>query len=238
MSAVTFEQPRLDDTQQRLLWKIASWMSPGAGNSQMQSQVQGVGGVVVGGSPPPPPAGLWEPPTELVYWEDPAHPAGATTDLPTFLATADQALVSTLDFSGTGVTGVNNLYTLPALTLVTAFGCPLLAGAMDLHGLLNLAGVVTDNTQLTSLNLSGCAGLMTFRSTNGLLTTLDITGCLAVTQILLGHNRFAALDVSGHVALSILDVSYNLLGVLTFTGDTGLTQLWVNNNPSFTPIGP
>ena len=207
MSAVTFEQPRLDDTQQRLLWKIARWMFPGTGNPQMQMQVQGAGGPPVGGSTPAPVVFSWAPASAVALWVDSGGPHNG--NLATFQSTANLPSVVTVNFNGSTVTSITGAAGLPGLLNLSAGFCFSLA-SVDVHNSTSLNTVSLNGNALTSVNVLGCTALTTLNVDGNLLTSLDCTGLSALSALYFGNNQ---------------------LGDLWITGCLSLTTFWGPNNP-------
>lgn len=232
MSAVTFAQPRSDDTEQRLLWKIAGLLEPGVGISQLQLQGAGASPVVSSG-----PAFLfsWSPTTTVCTWVDSAgiH----STDYPGFVAAADRLTVTSLDFSAVNTLQVlNNLFDLPGLTFLDATGQQLTT--VDLTGCGSLVTFSCALNPITSLDLSPCSSLSAAYCYQCNLTSLTVGTMLSLTDLRCQQNAIPSLNVAGSVNLAQLRCYSNQLGALNITGCVGITTLWTYNNPSLVVTGP
>lgn len=110
---------------------------------------------------------------------------------------------------------------------------------------------ISENTNLTTINLTGCAALTSFICTKGGLTSLNIStntnlevlSCwdnnltslnvsnnTALKQLLCHTNNIPSLDVSTNVALEKLLCSNNPLGTLNVATNTSLTELGCSSN--------
>ena len=119
----------------------------------------------------------------------------------------------------------------------------------DPSGTLTL--LVCSNNSLTSLDVSGCAGLsyldcsansLTSLEVSGLalllylivqsnsLTSLDVSGCAALVWFYHNNNPLISLNASGCVALPFMNVSQPTLTALDVSGCTSLSYLWANNS--------
>ncbi|WP_418313815.1 leucine-rich repeat domain-containing protein, partial [Porphyromonas sp.] len=62
-----------------------------------------------------------------------------------------------------------------------------------------------NDTQLTSLDVSGCTALTELYCNNNQLTSLDVSGSTALTSLSCYNNQLTSLDLSGCTALTKLD---------------------------------
>ncbi|MBR0236464.1 MAG: fibronectin type III domain-containing protein [Thermoguttaceae bacterium] len=90
--------------------------------------------------------------------------------------------------------------------------------------------VECNDTNLTSLDVSGCTALKYLECSYNNLETLDVSGCTALETLYCYHNNLETLDVSGCTALKALHCDYNNLETLDVSGLTALGMLDCYNN--------
>lgn len=101
-----------------------------------------------------------------------------------------------------------------------------LKGSLSLNELTELKEVYCLNTQLKSLDVSGCSKLE-FLSCEGSLENLKVGQC---KSIYCGENALTSLDLSQCTDLESLDCSFNKLTSLDLRNCTKLKHLRCNNN--------
>jgi len=211
-SGVIELQPRLDDTEQRLEWKIASMLGSG---------------VMPGAKPSPaPPASFsYEPPTALIIWED-ANGVFGPVDRATFFATADIPTVDTVVLDNQGVTSVTAPQALPALVSFSSQYNS--TDSLSFVGCANLTNIHVDFSGLSSLTVSNCPVLFAIAaSLNYALTTVTVAGL--VTLNLLNLNN---------CSLTVQSVN-TILSQLVALGNTGGQLLLQAQTPAAPPsVGP
>ncbi len=103
---------------------------------------------------------------------------------------------------------------------------------LDLHGYTTLKEVSLSGNTLTSVNLSGCEnlkGLILSYNTN--LASLDITGCNSIERLYVQNTKLTDIDFTPIAAtLKELNVSYNGLTSLDVSQCNELTYLECQNN--------
>lgn len=124
------------------------------------------------------------------------------------------------------VSGLTNLIALDAsynanLTSLNAAGCI----ALD-SGFLNL----TNDLNITDLNLSNCTSLTIFAIVNTSLNQLDVTGCTNLNDLQVQNNQLETLVVDGCTSLATLGCSSNQLTSLDLSDCQALQYLFSNNN--------
>ncbi len=135
------------------------------------------------------------------------------------------SIVKTIDTTGYDIrdfTGINNFYNLEEIRIeghnITS---------LDLSGLKKLERVyLSNNTELTSLNLQGCSAL----------TELHLQGCTKLNNDSIDLSEcmeLTYLDVS-NTELSTLDVSANSKLATLLVHGSGLTSLDLSKNPDLT----
>lgn len=156
----------------------------------------------------------WTPHTESVSWVD----SGGLRvgDYTNFVANVDIATLTSLDFSGSIISTLTGLATVPTLT-----------------------GLTTGASTLATLNLTGCAALQNL-STAGSLALQTITGlttCSAlITATFDNCDIRPTLDAHGLIHLVTLIVSSNLNLVTVNIQGCPLVTLYSNFCPSLTTI--
>jgi len=81
------------------------------------------------------------------------------------------------------------------------------------------------NSQLTSVNVSGCGELIDLSCTYSKLTSLNVAGCAKLERLRCSNNNLYSLDVSGCDNLLYLDCNDNKLSWLTMTKSPKLIHL-------------
>lgn len=171
----------------------------------------------------------WTPEFKPITWYDSSglH----STDYTTFLATADIASVYKIDAGGLGITSLENLSSLPALTDLEVGANPGLA-TLDASGCDSLAVLICDNCNLTSLNITGCTSLVTLNCyfNFALATITGLTTCTSLQTFDCDNCALTSLNCSGLASLATLNCSSNAsLTTLTLTGCTALVTLDCNS---------
>lgn len=187
MSAVSFTEPRLDDTEQRLLYKIARGLGPGAGSPQFQ--IQGAGsGVAVSGSPPGIPFS-YTPATNVMLWND-VH-GGHVGDLAAFNASPDAAttVTSIQVHVLSSITGLSSLPMLISLDIgPPGLGTPGTVSVLDLTGCGGLLSLICDANSLTALDVSPCTNLALLTCQLNLLGTITVKAGTPLTTFFWAAN--------------------------------------------------
>ncbi len=73
-----------------------------------------------------------------------------------------------------------------------------------IEAFVNLASLICQDNQLTSLDLSGCTALEGLYCSSNQLTSLDVSGCTALTDLHCSRNQLTSLDVSNNTNLTRL----------------------------------
>ena len=98
--------------------------------------------------------------------------------------------------------------------------------SIDLSGCTALEYLNCSFNQLTSLDLSNNKALTELRCDyNELLTSIDLSGCTALEYLNCSSSQLTSLDLSSNTALTDLDCSYNQLTSLDLSKNTALTEL-------------
>ncbi|MGN0974579.1 MAG: leucine-rich repeat domain-containing protein [Gemmiger sp.] len=90
--------------------------------------------------------------------------------------------------------------------------------------------VDVEDAQLTSLDLSGCTGLVRLDVSGNRLETLDLAACTWLEQLDAAENRLTALDVTACPRLQFLNCTGNQLTELDLSGCRELVTLWCADN--------
>lgn len=188
--------------------------------------------------PPTPPEApfSWAPEGVAALWID---SNGAHNDTyPVFNAIADRNSVTSIDINESGVTGINNLSSLPALV---SFDCSL--NALTSLNACNCFHLITlycqDNPAMSSLLLSGSTSLQTLICSADALTSLDVTGLTALTTLDCNTNAItpSITGLSTCTALVTLNVNGNpLTGTLNVAALTNMTDLNCGNCTQITGL--
>ncbi len=203
----------MDDTSQRLLYKIAKRLDNFTPTPP---------------TPPTPPVPVivqWAPATELVSWVDGSGPHN-NKDLAEFQAIADYPTVTVMSFIGTGLlTSLTGLSALPALGALTVNNNSLTS--LDVSGLTALYYLDCSFNLVASLTVTGCSALVQLYCNSNSLTGLSLVGCAALQVLDCSINSLTTLDVTpAAVSLLTLNCFNNAtLGTLIVTGCTSLTDL-------------
>lgn len=86
------------------------------------------------------------------------------------------------------------------------------------------------NRQLTSLNLTGCAGLAELSCCLDSLAVLNVSECPALIRLKCYSNRLMELNLSQNTALEKLDCKSNQLTALDVSNNIALTELYCSYN--------
>ena len=99
---------------------------------------------------------------------------------------------------------------------------------------ITLRGDVTalscGDSELTSLNVSGCPSLTRLECGGNQLTSLDVSQNSALNWLNCGHNQLTSLDVPQNAALENLYCNNNQLTSLDVSQNAALENLYCNNN--------
>ena len=99
---------------------------------------------------------------------------------------------------------------------------------------ITLRGDVTalscGDSELTSLNVSGCPSLTQLECWDNQLTNLDVSQNSALQRLVCYKNQLTSLDVSQNIALTLLSCFNNRLGSLDLLQNSALAQLGCDNN--------
>ena len=87
-----------------------------------------------------------------------------------------------------------------------------------------------DQSQLTSLIVSGCPTLTDLDCSDNQLTALDLSKNIALANLECSDNQLAALDLSKNVALTNIDCSGNQLTALDLSRNVAIMDLDCNEN--------
>lgn len=151
----------------------------------------------------------------------------------------DAALVGELDISG-----FSNLFQLnlehQEITAVDASDCPEL-GDVDISGGIvqtadfsnceTLNHLICNDNRLTSLNVSGCTGIMTgIICDKNLLTSLDVSDCSQMVTLICHDNQLTSLNVKNCAALSSLNAQNNALTEIDLSDCASLKVLNLTGN--------
>ena len=86
------------------------------------------------------------------------------------------------------------------------------------------------DSELTSLNVSGCSSLTRLECGGNQLTSLDVSQNSALNWLNCGHNQLTSLDVPQNAALENLYCNNNQLTSLDVSQNAALENLYCNNN--------
>ncbi|MDE5969828.1 MAG: leucine-rich repeat domain-containing protein [Muribaculaceae bacterium] len=101
---------------------------------------------------------------------------------------------------------------------------------LDVSGCTALTELWCYQTQLTTLDVSKNTALTKLWCNNNQLTTLDVSKNTSLTELVCSENQLTTLDVSGCTALTTLDCCYNQLTTLDISKNTSLSYLGCYNN--------
>ena len=161
----------------------------------------------------------WEPANAVMDWTD---SGGAKSgDLETFYAAADLSSVYEIKAPGLGITSLQNLSSLPALSRLEC-----------------------ENNLLTELDVSNCTALTYLSCFDNSLATLNLSNCSALDTLSCYNNALTVLDVSSCILLDYLECSGNSLNqaavdsVLCKLVDNGVLNGTLNITSNSAPSGP
>ena len=97
-------------------------------------------------------------------------------------------------------------------------------------GLESLNCYSRNYSMLKSLITSGCTNLKSLSVPKYCLTTLDVSGCTSLTTLNCSENRLTSLDISSCTSLVNLNCDYNKLISLNVSGCSALTKLSCYDN--------
>ncbi len=262
-SAVSFTEPRLDDSIQRLLYKIALVLAgSGSGSCAMQSGA----GSPVGTTTPdfvgqlfydtsanayyrstgltsadwvlisstPTPTVVWAPATEGATWDD-AGGAGQTGNYATFLANADLTTLSYLNLDATAITSLS-CKNCPELVNIQANNC---SGPFVTLETVNLAKLITlaaAYSALTGIDVLTCPALEFLNVSYSSLASLDVSGNAGLIDLNFSYTPVAAIDLSNNINLFYLTCPGTGLVSLDVSSCPRLLSLIANNNPSLATV--
>ncbi len=130
-------------------------------------------------------------------------------------------------------TDIDSLAGVRYLTELTTLICPgKNLEALDLSGLKKLKELECQNNRLASLNLSGCASLVSIDCSGNQLTELDLSGLTKLKTLNCGNNLLEALNTSEARSLELLWVVKNRLSALNVENNTKLKKLDAHGNSS------
>ena len=101
---------------------------------------------------------------------------------------------------------------------------------LDVSGCAALSKLYCDGNQLISLDVSGCTALKDLRCCCNYLTSLDISNNTLLNCLECHVNQLSSLDVSNNTALLFLECGSNWLSSLDVSACTALTELHCVNN--------
>lgn len=176
----------------------------------------------------------WTPSTFVATWfEGPTIHHG---DLPTFLATANVNAVTQININDVSITDIQCLASLPNLQNLNINDSQI--STIDLSGCPNLVLVNATSSALLSLDISNHLFLFKVQTDSSLLISINLSGCPALYSLQTQSCDLTSINLSGCPSLQILWAYDNQLGTIDLTGDFALTTLLINNNPAVTIIGP
>ena len=109
-----------------------------------------------------------------------------------------------------------------------SIGVTLQAQTIRIYGNINMLDCSMAN--LTSLDVSECAGLQQLNCANNELTSLDVTRNAVLTYLDCSNNGLTRLSTSGNAALSTLKAYSNKLTALDLSRNAALTDLDCSDN--------
>lgn len=82
-------------------------------------------------------------------------------------------------------------------------------GPLDISGLKHLVKFSVQESEMTSLNASGCAALQVLDVMNNRIKTINVSGCTALTDFICSINQLATIDIRGLTSLKFLNCTDN-----------------------------
>jgi hypothetical protein len=88
----------------------------------------------------------------------------------------------------------------------------------------------SDNSFLSSVDISSNTALLDFRCENNMFTSLDLSANTALTQVRCMGNDITSLDLSTNTALTYLDAQFNQLASIDVSANLAMTSLYLGGN--------
>lgn len=142
------------------------------------------------------------------------------------------------------ISGLSSLYYLECgsnqLTSINASGCKRLSAfyfsnnsdlaTLNLSGCTALENLNCENLKLIDLNIAGCTALKTLKCSNNKLNKIDVTDLTSLTTLDFSKNQLTEATFKNLPVLTSLNVSENVLTSLDLNGLTALTSLYCSKN--------
>jgi uncharacterized repeat protein (TIGR01451 family) len=138
---------------------------------------------------------------------------------------------SVLNVTYTDLTGINAFGNLTALTSKNNNNLT----SLDLSGMANLVTVDVGSNSLTTLIISGCTSLQTLKCWSNELDELDLTGLANLNVLYCSNNNLTDLDFAG-LSLTDFAAGDNLFTVLDISSQVNLQNFNINNSPNLTEL--
>jgi hypothetical protein len=100
-----------------------------------------------------------------------------------------------------------------------------------IEAFINITGLdCSDNSFLSSIDISANTALLDFRCENNMFTSLNLSTNTALTQVRCSGNDITSLDLSTNTALTYLDAQFNQLSSINVSSNLALTSLYLGGN--------
>ena len=144
------------------------------------------------------------------------------------VSTANISDVDSLNVNSKGITDLTGIDDFSDLNYLYCYDNQLTS--LDLSQNAALISLYCWYNQLTNLDLSQNTYLEDFWCNGNQLTSLDVTNNIALTTLVCPYNQLTSLNLSGCTALEILHCNYTQLTSLDVSGCTALTDLYCYDN--------
>lgn len=104
--------------------------------------------------------------------------------------------------------------------------------SVDVSGCHYLESIdLSNNMELSHLNVSSCSNLEILNCRNNQLETLDVSDCLNLRELWCGENKLTNIDVTQNLGLIWLQCNANSLEKLDISQNRALESLDISDNP-------
>ncbi|WP_178986419.1 lamin tail domain-containing protein [Winogradskyella helgolandensis] len=148
-----------------------------------------------------------------------------------YVVTADIETVTFVNLGNTGVSDLTGIEDFAALTILSASDNSSLS-SLDVSSNTALTALYTYETSLTSLDVSNNTLLTDLRVSNSPLTSLDVSNNTLLTTLNAFGTSISSIDLSLNTALTFLSINNtSSLSSLDVSTNIALTTLYVSNTP-------